>query len=265
MMKTRVYSLVMTVAMMTAASQPVVAQVLDDVKTTVEIVGGVQDIINKSKNSKGSEQRSQQESVTVRQSGQTSKTSQKGVQNGKRTNAASSSQGTVTLEGLLRASGQTPSQPAKGSKPQAPANGKRMKFLGLELGTDAKKFGQALISRGFTEGDGYSSNSDDIFLEGVVYEKVFSEDKKSSQTSQVSITEEDGLVREVSSIDYVSSEAVAKKRWEVYKKHIISEYGEGEVTYGTIYQVDLPYGTVFCRYEEIDPGEYEVIMKVSMN
>ena len=86
----------------------------------------------------------------------------------------------------------------------------------MELGTDAKKFGQALISRGFTEGDGYSSNSDDIFLEGVVYEKVFSEDKKSSQTSQVSITEEDGLVREVSSVDYVSSEVVAKKRWEVY-------------------------------------------------
>ena len=264
-MKTTVYSLIMTVAMMTSASQPVMAQVLDDVKTTVDIVGGVQDIIGKSKNSKGSEQRSQQESVTVRQSGQTSKTAQKGAQNGKRTDATSSSQGTVTLEGLLRASGQTPSQPAKGSKLQSPISGKRMKFLGLELGTDAKKFGQTLKSRGFIEGDGYSSNSDDLFLEGVVYEKVFSEDKKNSQTSQVSISVEDGLVREVSSIDFVNSEAVAKKRWEVYKKHIISEYGEGEITYGTIYQVDLPYGTVFCRYEEIDPGEYEVIMKVSMN
>lgn len=174
-------------------------------------------------------------------------------------------QGTVTLEGLMKASGLSPQpqQPARGSSPQ-PSSGKRMKFLGLELGTDAKKFGQALRSRGFTKGKGFSSNPDDIFLEGVVYEKIYTENMRCSQISQVAVFVENGLVKEVTSVDNVSSEAAAKKRWNVYKKHIVSEYGQGKITYENHYEVDLPYGTVSCEYGAFDSGDHEVIMKVSM-
>ena len=165
----------------------------------------------------------------------------------------------------MKASGLKPQQgqPVR-SKPKASASGMRMKFLGLELGTDAKKFGQALRSRGFTEGNGFSSNPEDIFLEGVVYEKIYTENMKCSQISQVSIYVENGLVKEVTSVDYVSSESAAKKRWNVYRKHIISEYGQGKITYENHYEVDLPYGTVSCEYGAFDSGECEVIMKISM-
>lgn len=182
-----------------------------------------------------------------------------------RGNTTPSPQGTVSLKGLMKASGLKPQQgqPVR-SKPKASASGMRMKFLGLELGTDAKKFGQALRSRGFTEGNGFSSNPEDIFLEGVVYEKIYTENMKCSQISQVSIYVENGLVKEVTSVDYVSSESAAKKRWNVYRKHIISEYGQGKITYENHYEVDLPYGTVSCEYGAFDSGDCEVIMKISM-
>lgn len=174
-------------------------------------------------------------------------------------------QGTVTLEGLMKASGLSPQpqHPAQSSSRQ-PSSGKRMEFLGLELGTDAKKFGQALRGRGFTKGKGFSSNPDDIFLEGVVYEKIYTENMRCSQISQVAVFVENGLVKEVTSVDNVSSEAAAKKRWNVYKKHIISEYGQGKITYENHYEVDLPYGTVSCEYGAFDSGDHEVIMKVSI-
>ena len=173
---------------------------------------------------------------------------------------------TVTLESLLKVSGQNtqPKQSVHSPKPEAQSATKRMQFLGLELGTDGKKFEQALRKRGFINGNGFGDNKNYIFLKGEVYEKIYTEKMKCSQTSDVSILLENGVVKEVMAVDYVTSEAAAKKRWNVYKQHITSEYGQGKITYHGNYEVDLPYGTASCNYGVFDSGDCEVMMKVTM-
>lgn len=127
---------------------------------------------------------------------------------------------------------------------------KHMKFLGLELGGNAKQFERALRNKGFVDGDGFGM--DDIYLKGNVY----------GQTSQVRIVVEDGIAKAIHVIDTANSSAAAKKRCSVYKQHLVADYGQGKTPYAGKYEIDLPYGTAYYESGAFDSGMYELMMYI---
>jgi len=125
-----------------------------------------------------------------------------------------------------------------------------MKFLGLELGGDAKQFERALRNKGFTDGSGFGE--DDIYLKGNVY----------GQISQLRIVVVDGKAKAVYVIDTANSSAAAKKRCNVYKQHLVAEYGQGKSLHADKYEINLPYGKASYESGMFDSGSYELMMYI---
>ena len=141
-------------------------------------------------------------------------------------------------------------KPASESKPAATPKGtrKHMKFLGLELGGNAKDLEKALRAKGFKDGGGWDNSGNSIFLSGMVYGK----------TTEVCIDATGGRANAVSVTEMADTEAKAKQRCNVFKQKMIAEYGNGYVPYETRYDIPLTYGNVSINYGAFDSGDVEL-------
>ena len=130
---------------------------------------------------------------------------------------------------------------------------KHMKFLGLELGGKAVEFEKVLRGKGFTNGSGFDDSGNFLFLKGVVY----------GQMSEISIDVTNGRVNGVNVVNMTETEAKAISRYNVFKQHLASEYGEGYVPYENRYEISLPYGNAYTTYGTFDSGDIELGMHIS--
>ena len=122
------------------------------------------------------------------------------------------------------------------------------KFLGYELGGDAKALEKTLRAKGFTDGDGFDESGNIIFLKGMLW----------GEMSNVSIDATGGRVNSVSVSNMASGVAKAMQRYKVYKEKMVADYGTGYVPYEGAYEIPLSYGKITCTYGAFDYGEYEL-------
>lgn len=129
-----------------------------------------------------------------------------------------------------------------------------MKFLGLELGGDARQFEKALRNKGFNDNGNLDNNGNDIILNGTVY----------GWHAEVWINATGGKISEVS-IHYfdVDNLAATKKRYAEIKKRVITEYGTGKSkSYEYDYSIKFPYGSVTCGYRDDKISDFEVYIQI---
>ena len=143
--------------------------------------------------------------------------------------------------------------PATGSSKPAAGQRQHMKFLGLELGGNAKAFEKALRAKGFKDGNGFDNSGNTIFLSGTVY----------GQMAEVTVDATGGRANGVNVVSMVANEAKAKQRFNTLKQKMTAEYGQGYTPWDDNYEIALTYGSVSCGYGPFDSGDYEVGLHVT--
>ena len=135
---------------------------------------------------------------------------------------------------------------------------KHMEFLGIEMGGDPVQFVQALRQKGFRDGNGFSQNKTQLFLNGVVY----------GMKSDICVYIENNRVRSVSIINTVNNKAAAVNRCNRFKKEMSTTYGTGakwKALYEGAAELQLPYGTAKYEYGMFDSGVFELSMFIIDN
>lgn len=130
-----------------------------------------------------------------------------------------------------------------------------MYFMDLKMGGDPAQFIATLRERGFTDGSGYSSDENEVFLRGEVYGEI----------TEISVDTNDGIVKSVSLWNADPyDEKTAIKRSNELKDKLAEQYGTPWKTVCEgYYELVLPYGVATCSYGCYDSGEYNVNMTIN--
>lgn len=136
---------------------------------------------------------------------------------------------------------------------QQAARRQHTKFLGYELGGNAKALEKALRAKGFTDGDGFNESGNTIFLKGTLW----------GQMSNVSIDATGGRANSVTVSNMASGVATAMQRFKTYKEKMVADYGKGYVPDEGAYEIPLTYGKITCDYGAFDYGEYELSLNIT--
>ena len=138
----------------------------------------------------------------------------------------------------------------------SPVKENHMYFMDLELGGDPGQFITTLRQRGFTDGSGFSSDENMVFLKGEVY----------GEAAEISIDTNGGKINSVTitndlEANYTLKQAT-KRSQELMDKQSEQYNAEWETVCDGFYKLKLPYGTATCNYAPECSGDYSVVVSI---
>lgn len=131
-----------------------------------------------------------------------------------------------------------------------------MYFMDLKMGGDPAQFIATLRERGFTDGSGYSSDENEVFLRGDVYGEI----------TEICVDTNGGKVKSVSlwnSDSYTRKAAIERYNYLIeIQKGLYGDECKTETSYDSYCVLKLPYGKITCSYGCYDSGDYNVNMSI---